>query len=218
MESGNLIFDMKKLSFANRIEQGEYVAENIYASGLIRIVQYLFLDLSDLLEDEGRRFGIVLSYLDSVYHTCKQMDLSMDDSTSGKIIFLYKPLILREFKKLCKKRVSRADSVIVIIKRILEIILDQAPTYQYTRETKSLLKIIDKLFDNIRNKAKNSNLRGMTECIEDYMSAGVVGKYELEKFSILEEEEKRIRTPLIGSGVRVKEEHSKILEVTWKDE
>ena len=50
------------------------------------------------------------------------------------------------------------------------------------------------------------------------MDEGIVGKYELEKFSILEEEEKRIRKPLEGTGVRIHEEHSKVLEVTWKEE
>ena len=52
----------------------------------------------------------------------------------------------------------------------------------------------------------------------EYLDQGLVGRYGLDKFSILEEEEKRSRTTLSGSGVRIKEEHSKILEVTWKDE
>ena len=42
-----------------------------------------------------------------------------------------------------------------------------------------------------------------------------MGKYGAEKFSILEEEEKRLRKPLEGSGERIVQECGKVLEVTW---
>ncbi len=209
---------MKRIILESRLQQGEYVADSIYATGLLRIVQYLFLDLNDLLETEGRRFGIMISYLDSVYNTCKRIEVSQeDDEVAAKIIFLYKPLVIKEFKKLCKKHVSRADSVIVIIHRLLDIIIE-VQNFQYSKEARSLQKIITKLFDNIRNRAKNSPLKTLTDSIETYMEQGLVGKYSLDRFSILEEEEKRTRQPLVGSGIRVKKEQSKILEVTWIEE
>ena len=55
----------------------------------------------------------------------------------------------------------------------------------------------------------------MQETITDFMEEGVVGKYGAEKFSILEEEEKRLRKPLEGSGERIVQECGKVLEVTW---
>ena len=87
------------------------------------------------------------------------------------------------------------------------MIITENGNFMYPKEASTLLKIINRLFDNIRNKAKNTNLEHLRK-----------GKYELEKFSILEEEEKRIRKPLEGTGVRIHEEHSKVLEVTWKEE
>ena len=206
---------MKKINLIDRIQTGEYISESMYASGLMRLAQYLFVDLSDLLEQEGRRFGIVLSYLDSVYCTCQKINISDTDEISRKIIYLLKPLVIIEFKKLTRKKVSRADAVIVIIKKILEII-QQLETFPYQRETGSLLKIIQKLFDNIRNKAKFYELPILVKHLEEFIGEGVVGKYELEKFSILDEEGKKIKMPMVGSGVRINTEHSKILEVTWK--
>jgi len=209
---------MKKFNnILERVQSGEYVSESIYASGLMRLVQFLFVDLSDLLELEGRRFGIVISYLDSVYVTCKRINIEDDDPTSRKIMYLLKPLVIIEFKKLCRKHVSKADSVIVIIKKLLETI-EQLKNFQYQKETQTLLKIINRLFDNIRNKAKLYELPILLKYLEEFIGQGAVGKYELEKFSILEEEGKKTKTVLEGSGVRLKEEYSKVLEVTWKDD
>ena len=209
---------MRKVNLEKRAQlTGEYVAESIYTSGLMRLVEYLLVDLSDLLETEGRRFGIVISYLTSIYNECQKMRLECDDETSGKIIYLFKPLVISEFKRLCRKHVSRADSVIVIIRELLMIITENG-NFMYPKEAATLLKIINRLFDNIRNKAKNTNLEHLRKGISDFMDEGIVGKYELEKFSILEEEEKRIRKPLEGTGVRIHEEHSKVLEITWKEE
>ena len=75
-------------------------------------------------------------------------------------------------------------------------------------------------WDNIRNKSKLTNLDFLEETITEFMEEGVVGKYGAEKFSILEEEEKRLRKPLEGSGERIVQECGKVLEVTWgtKDE
>jgi hypothetical protein len=56
----------------------------------------------------------------------------------------------------------------------------------------------------------------MEKTITDFMEEGVIGKYGAEKFSILEEEEKRCRKPLEGSGVMVEMEQGKVLEVEWK--
>jgi hypothetical protein len=193
---------------------GEYVAPQIYASGLTRLVEYMLVDLNDLLEKEGRRFGIVISYLDSIYQECQKMVLDNDDSTSERIIYLFKPLIITEHRRLVKKHLSKADSVITLIQKLLEIIQD-VQDFPYQKEITSLKKIIGKLWDNIRNKAKYTNLDFLEETIKDFMEEGVVGKYAAEKFSILEEEEKRLKKPLEGSGERIVQESGKVLEVTW---
>jgi hypothetical protein len=177
----------------------------------------MLVDLNDLLEKEGRRFGIVISYLDSIYQECQKMVLDNDDPTSERIIYLFKPLIITEHRRLVKKHLSKADSVITLIQKLLEIIQD-VQDFPYQKEITSLKKIVDKLWDNIRNKAKYTNLDFLEETIKDFMEEGVIGKYAAEKFSILEEEEKRLRKPLEGSGERIVQESGKVLEVTWGNE
>ena len=195
-----------------RIQIGEYVGKEIYVDGLFILLQYLFCDLSDLLEEEGRRFGIVLSYLDSIYNACKNVDLSYEEESSQKIIYLVKPLVKSEYKRLTKKKLSKADSVIVLIRSFLSIMME----YSQRKELVTLWKIISKLFDNIRNKSKNTSLEKMSDVIRSLIETGSLGKYKLDHFSLLEEKPK---TPLVGSGVRIKNEtDNKILEVTWKEE
>lgn len=210
---------MRKPNIEKRAQLvGEYVAPPVYASGLTRLVEYMLVDLNDLLEKEGRRFGIVLSYLDSIYQECQKMTLDNDDETSEKIIYLFKPLILAEHKRLIKKHLSKADSVITLLRKLLEII-QSVTDFPYQKEIDSLKKIVDKLWDNIRNKSKLTNLENFEKTIIDFMEEGVIGKYGAEKFSILEEEEKRCRKPLEGNSVMVEMEQGKVLEVTWgKDE
>lgn len=206
---------MKKINLEERAQLiGEYVSPKIYASGLIRLAEYLMMDLSDLLEIEGRRFGIVLSYLNSIYQECQKMEISEDDETSEKVIYLFKPLIISEYKRLCKKHLSKADSVITLLKKILEIVA-KVDEFQYQKEVGSLQKIIDSLFNNIRNKAKLTSLDRFEKIIVEFIEDGVIGKYRAEKFSILEEEEKRTRKPLEGTGVRIEQETGKVLEVVW---
>ena len=142
------------------------------------------------------------------------MELENDDETSEKIIYLFKPLIISEYKRLIKKHLSKADSVITLLRKLLEII-EGVTDFPYQKEIESLKKIVDKLWDNIRNKSKLVNLDFLEETITDYMEEGVVGKYGAEKFSILEEEEKRLRKPLEGSGERIVKECGKVLEVEW---
>ena len=193
---------------------GEYIAPPVYASGLTRLVEYMLVDLNDLLEKEGRRFGIVLSYLNSIYQECQKMTLDNDDETSERIIYLFKPLIISEHRRLVRKHLSKADSVITLLHKLLEII-GQVEEFPYQKEIDSLKKIVDKLWDNIRNKSKLTSLENLEKTITDYMGEGIVGKYGIEKFSILEEEEKRLRKPLEGSGERIVQECGKVLEVTW---
>lgn len=206
---------MRKPNIEKRAQLvGEYVAPPVYASGLTRLVEYMLVDLNDLLEKEGRRFGIVLSYLDSIYQECQKMTLDNDDETSERIIYLFKPLILAEHKRLTKKHLSKADSVITLLRKLLEII-QSVTDFPYQKEIDSLKKIVDKLWDNIRNKSKLTSLENFEKTITDFMEEGVIGKYGAEKFSILEEEEKRCRKPLEGNGVMVEMEQGKVLEVTW---
>lgn len=204
--------------FDKRIQKDQAIPDTVYATGLLRLLQFLFCDMNDFLEKEGRRFGIVLSYLNSIYQTYQKINFQEDLEIYNRILFLYRPVVLREYKRLCKRKVSEADSVIVIAKNILDLILE-IPEYQYNKEARTLEKIITKLFDNIRNKSKNIELGLLMGLLRRYIEIGAIGKYSLDHISLQEEEIKKIRTPLEGSGIRLDEESdNKITEIVWKDE
>ena len=198
-----------------RIEKID-ISEPDYSDGILRTVQFLWCDLNDLLEEEGRRFGIMLSYLNSVYLVYQKFSPS-ELETPGRIIYLLRPVIMREYKKLLRKHLSRADAVIVIIHRLLGRLI-KVPDYKHNGIVKTLMKITTKLYDNIRTPGKTNELKGLMGMIELYISEGIVGRYSVDHLSILEEEQKRIRTQLTGSGVRLQESSGKVTEIVWKED
>lgn len=139
--------------------QKELISESSCIDGLVDISQCLFAELRTYLEEENRSFGIVTSYIKSLRSAYKDFndDFQTEESmeTLGKTIYLYKPLIIGDFKKLCQKRLSKADSIITLMKRITDVILEiSGNNYNHLREVRTINKIITKLFDNIRNNGK----------------------------------------------------------------
>lgn len=204
--------------FEKRILKDFYLSDVEYADCLFRGIQYLILDLNKYLEQENRRFGIVISYLNSIYQAYKRTDFTGIEENSNRVLYLLKPLILKEFRSLHKLQISNADCVIILLKKFLEIILS-VENYKYNKEARTVYKIIEKLFNNIRNRSKNSDRKFFTDTIIKYLESGQIGKYFLESFSIIEELEQREKQKsLDGSGVRINEAHNKVTEVTWTDE
>jgi hypothetical protein len=212
----------------NRALPNEYIDSDESLLGLLRAIQYLFLDLSNLLEKENRKFGIVLSYLDSVYRTYEKTDF--DDEIgefSERIIYLIKPTIVRTFKKLRLKKLSEADAVIIIIKHLLQSIANAeeelsnvSSKFIYFKETNTLLKIINRLFNNIKNKFKTTNLSDIDNLLNDIVEKGYVGKYLANGFSIISEiSKKKSKETLVGSGIRLNfDGDSKVCEIVWKND
>ena len=195
-----------------------------YLRGLLHVVSFLFNDLERLLFVEGRYFGITVIYMGIVrnsYRRIKENDTSEDLENFGRILYLFKPNIMKEYKKLRRKHVSEADCVISIIKKILDIII-QDKDNPYYRNIKALDKLTTKLFDNIRNSGKNSSMYSLVSNIKNYINSGVVGKYPLSHFSILEEERKKDNgKEILGSRVKVDigpdDENKMIGEIEWND-
>ena len=178
-----------------RIQNDLYVPQFTYLYGLLDIIQFLCTDLKKLLEDEGRYFGIMPIYMNRIEKTFEILnanDTSEDLNNYSRILYLFKPLIGREYKKLRQRKVTRADCVITIIKKILEIVLEDSDFPHY-REVKRVYKIFVKLFNNIKNNGKNYNLFKLSENIKKYLSSGQVGKYAILQYSIINEENQVIK-------------------------
>lgn len=177
-----------------------------YLRSLLYIVSFLFNDLEKLLFFEGRYFGITVIYMKIVrnsYRKIKEDDTTQDLENFGRVLYLFKPSIMREYKKLRRRHVSEADCVIAIIKKILDIII-QDNDNPYYKNIKSLQKLITKLYDNIRNNGKSASMYSLVSNIKNYMNSGVVGKYPLTHFSVIDEERKKERgREILGSETKL---------------
>lgn len=202
-----------------RINPDIQVPEEIYITGLIDVSSFLFSELEVFLEDEGRYFGITKSYIHSINQALGKIysDTTEEDADIyEKILFLYKPILLREFKRLTGKRLSPGDAVIVIVKKILEI-CSSHEGYKHGKELRTMKKIITKFFDNIKNNRKKDSLYLLSSVIKTYMEAGVIGKFNLSQLDLKELDAPKVI--MTGSGIRMDEEsENKVGEIVWTGE
>lgn len=179
-----------------RIQKDLIVSEELYLSGLLDITQWLVLDLEQFLKDEGRFFGIMLTYFNTLKENYKTFnsDCTEDDcDIYGKIMYLFKPIILNEYRKLEQKRLSRADRVIVLMKRILDLLepIAEKQGHIKTECIKNINSVITKIYDRIRNNGKLMELKYMTTTMKYYMEEGLVGKICVDEFGLQNETDKR---------------------------
>jgi hypothetical protein len=80
--------------------------------------------------------------------------------------------------------------------------------------------IFNKMYVNIKNKGKEYSLPLLSSVVDGSIGEGLVGLHKLDKFSIVEEENKRrAKDKIDGSGVRIEEiSNDLISEVSWIDE
>lgn len=189
----------------NRIlASNEFVDKAVYLNGLVYICYYLIKDLKVFLEEEGRKFGIMIKYLNKIDEALLHIPFpATEGDTYYRILYLYKPLITKQYKVLKKKRVTNADSVIVLLYNITKFIMnsDNCEEYRYMKYVKKINSVIDNMFQNIKNKGKLSNIYViLSGTITDLMNNSKVGKATLTQFSLRDEESKKNKTPIIGDG------------------
>ena len=195
----------KEFDLSQRVGSGEPIELNLYLSGLLDVVEYLCIDLEDLLAQENRKFGIVKSYINSIRGAFKKAneDVCEEDlEVYGKILYLYKPLLKKNFTRLVSRGLSPADADICIIRKIL-LILEETESFSKLREAMTVKKVITKLYDNIRNRAKEDSLYIMANTIRTYMDKGLIGKHNLDTFSIIDTETPQPKSELQGSNTRL---------------
>ena len=201
---------------SNRISTEESIKEEYtYIDGLMYVGKILIEELKILLEDEGRNFGIMISYFSSIDSALTKLftdEMMENEEIYQKILFLYKPLIMREYRKLGGRKLSKADRVIVILYKLFEV-LYEIEDYPGHKELGTIRKIITKLYNNIRNTSKKSALYHLINSVRKYKDLGYIGKSPLKSFSIKQEEQGREKTILEDNGIRIDEEFgNKVIE------
>lgn len=171
-----------------RVDPNVTISIDPYALGLLNIVDFLVVELERLMKEEDRYKGIVKTYLANIDSTFKRVYIGRtikETEVLCKILYLYKPLIISEYKRLTKRKLSGADTVITIIRKILMIVEEEAKNFKYLSETKTLEKIIGKLWENIRHKVKNDPLYYISYQMKSFMLQGMIGKYPQDSFTFL---------------------------------
>lgn len=203
-----------KIDYEKRIDVNSFTEESLYIRGLIDIVDFLVQELKIFLKEEGRFFGLAKSYIDSIENTLKNINVDIEPEDLiifGKILYLYKPLILSEFKRLKNKRLSSGDSVICIIKKLTDIICEKDE--ENIKGVKTIKKLIYKFFDNIRNKAKNDPLYYFSNFIKTNLEKGYIGIFETNSFSLRTNE--IVKEVFEGDNIKLEENENSISEITW---
>ena len=194
-----------------RLDKEIQISEDMYSEGLLDITAFLYGELCRFLEEEGRFIGITKSYTHSMQESYSRMNKTVteeDIDTYGRLLYLYKPLLRKEFKRLRSKKLSSGDSVIVIMNKILDIIFEEkTPRFRYTKEFRTVKKIVTKFYDNIRNPKKKDPLFILSNTIKTYMESGKVGKFPLHQFSLSDVVVQKVELSIPGE--RVDEEGGK---------
>ena len=193
-----------------RVQKDLIISEDVYISGIFDITQWLILDLEEFIKMEKRYFGIMPIYFESLREYYKEFNVDCTEDMCniyGKIFYLFKPLILEEFRKLEQKHLSQADRVIVIMKRLLDLIDSVAIDHPKKEIFKGVNNIISKIYDRIRNNGKLTELKYLISSIRDYMERGVIGKIVIDEFGLLDEINKRIQNskPITSNNVMMEE-------------
>ena len=203
----------------NRISKEVQVPEDTFLEGLVDITEFLFSELEYFLEKENRYHGITKSYMNTVNIAFNKINKEVTEGDAeiyGKILYLFKPILKREFKRLKDKKLSLGDVTIVIINKILGIVTEEkTPGFRFSKELKTLRKIITKLYDNIKMKKKEDPLYQLSNLIKTYKDNGYIGKYSLDHFSFIDNN--IIKEELSDPGPRISiEDNNKCLkEVTF---
>ena len=98
---------------------------NFYKESLYYLCNLLIPNLEYYLQEEGRYYGRVKSYLDSIKLAEKNGKEKIDDTNTihyGKVVSLVKNQIKRDFQRLSKRRMSCADRIIILMRWILNLI------------------------------------------------------------------------------------------------
>ena len=200
-----------------RVDKDIRVSKDSYLEALLDISSFLCSELEIFLVEEERYLGITKSYIHSIKDSYNRMNVKVsepDIETYGRLLYLFKPLLKKEFRRLRSKKLSSGDSVIVMTNKILDIIFtEKSQRFRFTKELRTIRKVISKFYENIRNPKKKDPMYVLSNTIKLYMEDGQIGKFPLDQFSLTEIGEQRVE--LQTPGERIKEEDGKLGEVSF---
>ena len=107
----------------------------------------------------------------------------------GRVLYVVRFQIYKDFTRLGQKRLSAADRIIVIIKKLLDlsdnIPIESEEEYRFERETRTIKKVITRMFENIRNRAKEDSLYTLSNLITQSVAEERYGKISYNTFDLI---------------------------------
>lgn len=206
--------------FDRRTSETEKVPREIYSYGLLFVISLVLQEFKDLLEEEGRRFGIMIKYLDKIDRCFSEINLDTNREVSEKINYLVRPILLKEYKRLIRKKISRADGIIILARHLLKHIRSNTGSGTWKSQVDTIYSVFDKLFGNIANYNKNLRLVSLETYLPVLSGSGSIGKKPCSTLRFEERSMDGLLEPIKDSGVRISIESAgglqeKIKELEW---
>lgn len=169
-----------------------------YCEALLDICQFLHCEMEYFLDCDGRFRAAAKTFWCNMREAWKRMNASVseeDIEKYGRVLFILRGTIYKEFSRLKTKRLSCADRIIVIIKKTIDIAREYLPSdFRFKREMESAYKANLKMYDNIRNKGKKDPLYSYSNKLRAAIEEKKAGNYPLDDFDLFHIEHPKPKT------------------------
>ncbi len=170
-----------------------------YQEGIFDICEFLIVELTEFLKEEGRYKYRMLDYIKSIrdeFNKAHKVETEEDINIYGRVLYVINQSIIKDYQRLRIRRLSPADSVLCIILKLINVSESLEGENRFTEEQANVKKIIQKLYDNIRNKSKYDHLWKIENTIRESVERKKWGTLSLDDFSLrkIEHPEENPRT------------------------
>lgn len=203
------------------IKDFETVSPLVIKEGILDICGYLCLELKYFLEKENRYYGTLKSYVKDMTISFSRMNQKVSEEDMeiyGKILWVLRPQIYFDFKRLGKKRLSHSDRVMVLMKRLLDYSGDDLTDFRFQKELGTVHKLVNRMYDNIKNPGKDNKLYSLKELVENSVYSGKIGKVVCNKLDLITQAfpKEKENTLVNSEQAFVEKQHSgKIMEISF---
>lgn len=181
-----------------RVDKELDIGFDLFELSFLGLLNSLIIEMKKAYQEEGRYVGLGKTGIIDLSECVSNLDLAIPeipeeelkgydvDNYINKLIYLYKPIIKKSYNKLTNRRISKGDSILLILRKIVDCIEEIGLFEEYSSYLDRFSKILNKLWGNIKHRGKNSNLYSLAFVIKTLVPEKAVGKYELEEIGLLE--------------------------------
>lgn len=173
------------------MENNKKITAEQYCEGIYDICSFLYTEMVYFLEKENRYYGKVKSFMNNIrdaFQSSNQKISEEDIEIYGRVLYIVRFQIYKDFTRLGQKKLSPADRIIVLIKNLLDLsdnIIINRDEYKFEKETRTIKKVIYRMFENIRNRGKEDSLYTLSNLINQSIVDEKYGKISYNTFDLV---------------------------------